>query len=58
MHDGDLDGFGAGDFLPLIVPVGLWVEHVGTDSGARGGIFETLDEFRVPAIVRPRRYEG
>ena len=54
----DHDGVGAGDFLPFVVPVFGWSEHVFANAGAGGGIFQALDEFCVAAIVRPGRDEG
>ena len=58
LHRSDHDGFGAGNFLPFVVPVVGWSQHVFADALARGRIFQALDQFCVAAIVGPRRNEG
>ena len=60
---GNLDGFRAGNLLPLVIPGlsgGVFArrEHVLADAGAGSGVFQAFHEFGIAAVVRPRRYKG
>ena len=55
----DENGLGPRIFVPFVVPVLELGVSMSLRMRARvAGILETLDQFRVAAIVRPRRNEG
>ena len=57
LRDADHDSFRARNFLPFVVPVFRWREHIFADAFARCRIFQPLHQFSRTTLVRPCRNE-